>query len=321
VPKVSAFSSYEAATTEGIAEEMRRDPRVICIGNRPPESLSREFGDERIRLMPMSEAAMTGVAIGCAEVGLRPIVLLRKLAFTFVAFDQIANQAAKLRYMSGGQFDLPVVIYAPYGDDPGLAAQHCQSAYAIYAHIPGLKVVLPSDPRGAKALLKASVRDPNPVVFLHPDRPYPTDQEVGDVDSVAPLGVAEIRRAGSDVSIVALGYMVHLAEQVANRLADESISIEVVDPQTLSPLDARAIRASAAKTGRLVVVDEAPPACSMASEIAALVVEDRKTFQSLRAPVQRVCALPFPVPYSPPLENAVLPSVEQIEAAVRTVLE
>lgn len=307
---------YEAAVHEAILEEMRLDERVFCLGNRPPDAILNAPDRRRVRVMPMSEAAMTGVAIGAAESGLRPVVLLRKIAFFFVAFDQIANQAAKLRYMFGGQCDFPIVISGQYGVDPGLAAQHNQSAYALFAHIPGLKVVVPSDAMEAKALMKSAIRDPNPVVFFEPDRLAQVPAEVGGENDVIPLGLASTKRGGQDVTVVAIGYMVSLALQAAAELEMRGISVEVIDPRTLVPLDVDTIRSSVRRTGRLVVVDESPPMCSMASEIAAAVVEDRATFAALRSAPIRVCAQPVPVPYSPPLEAFVVPDVHRISGDI-----
>lgn len=312
---------YEAAVNEAILEEMRLDNRVFCLGNRPPDAILNAPDGRRVRVMPMSEAAMTGIAIGAAESGLRPVVLLRKIAFFFVAFDQIANQAAKLRYMFGGQCDFPIVISGQYGVDPGLAAQHNQSTYALFAQIPGLKVVVPSNATEAKGLMKSAIRDPNPVLFFEPEKLAQVAADVGGDDDTVPLGLAATKRQGSDVTVVAVGYMVPLAEQAADQLASRGISVEVIDPRTLVPLDVSTIRSSVRRTGRLVVVDEAAPMCSMASEIAAAVAEDRETFKALQSAVVRVCAQPVPVPYSPPLESFVVPDVQRISAGISAALK
>jgi pyruvate/2-oxoglutarate/acetoin dehydrogenase E1 component len=231
------------------------------------------------------------------------------------------NQASKIRYMFRGQADFPVTYRCSTGGGIGLAAQHSQSPYSMWMHLAGLKIILPSTPADAKGLLKSAIRDNNPVVSFECSRLAAMTGPVPDGDHLVPLGVAEVKRAGTDVTIVALAYYVREALAVAGELAREGISIEILDPRTLVPLDVDAIRASVQKTGRLVIVDEAPAMCSAAAEIAALVVEDPETFRALKAPVRRVCAMPVPVPYSPPLEQAALPTREDIKAAVSDVLE
>jgi pyruvate dehydrogenase E1 component beta subunit len=223
--------------------------------------------------------------------------------------------------MFGGQADFPVTYRCTTGGGMGMAAQHSQSPYSMFMHLAGLKIVLPATPADAKGLLKSAIRDNNPVVFFECSRLSGISGPVPDGEYTVPLGVADVKRAGTDVTVVALAYYVHEALAVAEELAAEGISIEVVDPRTLVPMDADTIRASVRKTGRLVVVDEAPPTCSAASEIAALVTEDPETFRALRAPVQRVCAVPVPVPYSPPLEQAALPDRDRVRAAIRRVVE
>lgn len=285
-----------------------------------PPGLLKEFGPTRIRRTPISEQAMTGIAIGSACLGYRPIVNWRCTTFTFVAFDQIVNQAAKLRYMSGGQRNFPIVFRTFFNGGLRSAAQHSQSAYAMYAHAHGLKIIVPSSAADALGLLKSAIRDNNPVVCFEATRLDNTEEQVPDGDHVVPLGVASVKREGKDVTVVALAYMVRLALQAADELAAEGIDVEVIDPRSLIPLDVETIRRSIRNTGRLVVVDESPPTCSVASEIAAITVEDRETFRALRAPVQRVVAKPVPVPYSPPLEDFVLPGKPQITAAIRAVI-
>ena len=231
------------------------------------------------------------------------------VTFSFVAMDQIVNQASKIRYMFGGQADFPVTFRCTTGGGIQLAAQHSQSPYSMFMHLAGLKIILPSTPADAKGLLKSAIRDNNPVVFFECSRLAGVTGPVPDGDHTVPIGVADVKRAGRDVTVVGLAYYVREALAVADSLAKEGISIEVVDPRTLR------------RTGRLVVVDEAPATCSAASEILALVTEDPETFRALEAPVQRVCAAPVPVPYSPTLEQAALPDRAQIEAAIRRVLE
>jgi pyruvate/2-oxoglutarate/acetoin dehydrogenase E1 component len=243
------------------------------------------------------------------------------VTFSFVAMDQIVNQASKIRYMFGGQADFPVTYRCTTGGGIGLAAQHSQSPYSMWMHLAGLKIILPSTPADAKGLLKSAIRDNNPVVSFECSRLAARTGPVPDGDRLVPIGVAEVKRAGTDVTIVALAYYVHEALAVAEELAREGIAVEVVDPRTLVPLDVDTLHASVRKTGRVVIVDEAPATCSAASEIAALIVEDPETFRALRAPIRRVCAAPVPVPYSPPLEQAALPSREDIRTAVYEVLK
>ncbi|MEK7877449.1 MAG: transketolase C-terminal domain-containing protein, partial [Pseudomonadota bacterium] len=230
-------------------------------------------------------------------------------------------QASKIRYMFGGQADFPVTYRCATGGGSNSAAQHSQSPYSMWMHVAGLKIILPATPADAKGLLKSAIRDNNPVVSFECNRLSAVVGPVPDGDHTVPLGVAEVKRAGTDVTVVGLAYYVQEALAVADELAGQGISVEVIDPRTLVPLDVETIRASVRKTGRLVIVDEAPPTCSAASEIAALVVEDPVTFRALKAAVQRVCAAPVPVPYSPPLEKAALPDRAGIRAAIRRVLD
>jgi pyruvate/2-oxoglutarate/acetoin dehydrogenase E1 component len=313
--------TFQQALDEAVAEEMRRDPRVITMATDFTGDPIKEFGPARVRFTPISEAALTGMGLGAAGCGFRPIVNWRMVTFSFVAMDQIVNQASKIRYMFGGQADFPVTYRCTTGGGIGLAAQHSQSPYSMWMHLAGLKIILPSTPADAKCLLKSAIRDNNPVVSFECSRLATSTGPVPDGDHLVPLGVAEIKRAGTDVTIVGLAYYVREALAVADELADEGISVEVVDPRTLVPMDVDTVRASARKTGRVVIVDEAPSTCSAASEITALLAEDPETFRALKAPVRRVCAVPVPVPYSPPLEGAALPARQDIRAAVRAVLK
>jgi acetoin:2,6-dichlorophenolindophenol oxidoreductase subunit beta len=239
-----------------------------------------------------------------------------------MAFDQVVNQACKIRYMFGGQRDFPIVFRASYGNGTRSAAQHSQTGYALYAHLAGLKVVLPSGAADARGLLKSAIRDDNPVVCFEPGRSDPLEEDVADnaEEGLVPIGVAAVKRPGTDVTIVALGYMVYPALAAAEELSAEGASVEVIDPRTLVPLDVDCIRESVRKTGRLIVVDESAPTCSMASEIAASIAEDWQTCRALRAPVRRVCMPAVPVPFSPPLEDFVLPDRGRIAGTVRDVL-
>jgi pyruvate/2-oxoglutarate/acetoin dehydrogenase E1 component len=312
--------SFAQALDEAVAEEMRRDERVITLGTDFTGNPIKEFGPARVRFTPISEAVLTGMGLGAAACGVRPIVNWRMVTFSFVAMDQIVNQASKIRYMFGGQADFPVTYRCSTGGGMGLAAQHSQSPYSMWMHLAGLKIILPATPADAKGLLKSAIRDNNPVVSFECSRLNTVVGPVPDGDHTVPLGVAQVKRAGTDVTVVGLAYYVQEALAVADELACDGISVEVIDPRTLVPLDIEMIRASVRKTGRLVIVDEAPPTCSAASEIAALVLEDPATFHALKAAVQRVCAASVPVPYSPTLEKAALPDRDRIVAAIRRVL-
>jgi pyruvate dehydrogenase E1 component beta subunit len=313
--------SYAAALESAMADEMRRDDRVFTMSTAPSAALLAEHGPLRVKRMPISEATMTGIAVGSAGCGFRPVVHWRSVTFAFMAFDQVVNQACKIRYMFGGQRDFPIVFRANYANGTRSAAQHSQTGYALYAHLAGLKVVLPSGAADAKGLLKSAIRDNNPVVCFEPGRCDPFEEDVADDDTLVPIGVAAIKRPGTDVTVVALGYMVYPALAAAAELAAEGVSVEVIDPRTLVPLDVDAIRQSVHKTGRLIVVDESAPTCSMASEIVASVVEDWAACRALRAPARRVTMPAVPVPFSPPLEDFVLPDQARIVATIRDVLE
>ena len=313
--------SFTQALEEAMIEEMERDDRVLMLATTRAPALENKFGDKRVRFTPISEAAFTGIGLGAAGSGFRPVVHWGMVTFSFVAMDQIVNQASKIRYMFGGQADFPVTYRCTTGGGAQIAAQHSQSPYSMFMHLAGLKIILPATPADAKGLLRSAIRDNNPVISFECSRLASITGPVPDGDHTVPLGVAEVKRAGRDVTVVGLAYYVREALAVAEALATEGISLEVIDPRTLVPLDAELIRASVRKTGRLVVVDEAPATCSAASEIVALVTEDPATFRALKAPVQRVCAAPVPVPFSPPLESAALPDQARITAAIRRVLE
>jgi pyruvate dehydrogenase E1 component beta subunit len=315
--ETSTLTSFAAALDAATAEEMRRDERVFCMCTSPPAALVEEFGPARAKRTPISEAAMTGMAVGAAGGGYRPVVMWRTVTFSFVAFDQVINQAAKIRYMFGGQSDFPIVFRTNYLNGTRSAAQHSQTGYALYAHAAGLKIVAPSSASDAKGLLKSAIRDDDPVVFFEAGRLGAIEEEVPDDEYLVPIGQAAVKREGKDATVVAVAYMVPLALAAAKELEREGISVEVVDPRTLVPLDAGTICRSVRKTGRLVVVDESHPTCSVASEIAAVAAEDWATVHALQAPIRRVCTAPVPVPYSPPLEDFVLPGKEDIKTAVR----
>lgn len=312
--------SYGAALDSAMAEEMRRDPRVYTMATSPSQTLLAEYGPMRVKRMPISEATMTGIAVGSAGCGYRPVVHWGSVTFAFMAFDQVVNQACKIRYMFGGQRDFPIVFRARYGNGTRSAAQHSQTGYALYAHLAGLKVVLPSGAADAKGLLKSAIRDNNPVVCFEPGRADALVEDVPGDDSLVPIGLASVKRTGTDVTVVALGYMVHETLAAAEELAGEGISVEVIDPRTLVPLDADTIRNSVRKTGRLIVVDESAPVCSVASEIMAVIAEDWENCRGLRAPMRRVTMPAVPVPFSPPLEDFVLPDQARIVSAIREVV-
>lgn len=315
--------STAAAIERAIAEEMRRDPTVYMMATSYPDGdLLSEFGSRRIRRTPISETAFTGAAIGSAVRGLRPIVWWRNATFSLVAFDQVVNHAAKYRYMFGGQAKVPVVMRATSGSGFQLAAQHSQSPHSIYAHVPGLKVVLPSCASDALGLMKSAIRDENPVIFLEPGRVDSLTElvPVEETDPV-PLGTARTLRSGDAATLVAFGYLVHVAGEAAAELAKDGIEVDLIDPRTVTPLDTEAIRSSVRRTGRLVVVDEAPARCSIASEVAAVTTEDRETFAALRAPVRRLCGADAPTAFNRVLEAKALPSSEDIVGAVREALD
>ncbi len=318
--------TYREALKEALREEMRRDPRVFLLGEdiaqfggsyKVTQGLLDEFGPERVRNTPISEAAIVGAAVGAALTGMRPVAELMYVDFSGIAMDQIANQAAKNRYMFGGKALVPMVLRTQGGAGRSSAAQHAQSLEAWFIHIPGLKVVMPATPYDAKGLLKTAIRDDNPVIFIEHKLLYPETGEVPEEEYLVPLGVAEVKRAGEDVTVVAHSRMVHLALRAADRLAAEGISCEVVDPRTLDPLDTSTILRSVEKTSRLVILQEAVAQCSFASEVAALVAEE--ALDCLDAPIRRVTALDTPMPFSPKLERFVLPSEERLIAAVREV--
>jgi pyruvate dehydrogenase E1 component beta subunit len=312
--------TYAQAGSEAVAEEMRRDPATFHLATDAPPPLLEEFGPSRVRSCPIAEGALTGMAIGAAGSGLRPIVNWQIVTFCFVAMDQIVNQASKIHYMFGGQARFPILFRALVGGGGNRAAQHSQSPYSMFMNLSGLKIILASTPRDLKGLLKTSIRDDNPVISFEAGRLQGVKGEVPDGDETIPIGKADIKRAGKDVTVVAIAWMVHEALAAAETLAREGISVEVVDPRTLVPMDKETIRGSVRRTGRLVIADEAGPTAGASAEIAAIVTEDAETFAALKAPLRRVCALEVPIPYSPPLENHVFPNRDRIVEAVRALL-
>ena len=305
---------------EAVAEEMRRDPTTFHLSTDAPGPLVREFGTDRVRATPIAEGALTGIAVGAAGSGFRPIINWSMVTFSFVAMDQIVNQAAKIHYMFGGQVKFPITFRCSVGGGRRVAAQHSQSPYSMFMNLAGLKMILPSTPYDMKGLLKSVIRDNNPVISFESTRLMGFEGEVPDEDYTIPLGKADIKREGTDVTIVALAWLVHEALAAAETLDKEGVSVEVLDPRTLVPLDHEAIRASVQKTGRLVIADEAGPTAGVSAEIAAVAAEDADTFAKLKAPIKRVCALHVPIPYSPKLEDHVFPDRDNIIAGVREIL-
>jgi pyruvate dehydrogenase E1 component beta subunit len=310
--------SFLQALDEAVAEEMRRDERVITLGTDFSGNPIAEFGPKRVRFTPISESAMTGMGLGAAASGYRPIINWRMVTFCFVAMDQIVNQASKIRYMFGGQADFPVTYRCSTGGGMGLAAQHSQSPYSMWMHLAGLKIILPATPADAKGLLKSAIRDNNPVVSFECSRLNTVTGPVPDGEHLVPLGVADVKRTGTDVTVVGLAFYVQEALAVADALAKENISAEVIDPRTLVPLDIETIRASVRKTGRLLVVDEAYLPCGIQGEVIATVAE--RAFDALRAAPRRLGNPGVPVPFAPPLEAAVIPDQRRIAAAIREMI-
>lgn len=322
-----AVVTYREALSQALREEMLRDPRVLVMGEevgvyegayKVTQGLLKEFGEKRVVDTPICEAGFTGVGIGAAMLGLRPVVEMMTFNFAVLALDQIVNSAAKISYMSGGQYHIPIVIRGPGGPAHQLAAQHSQSMESYFYHVPGLKVVRPSTPRDAKGLLKSAIRDDNPVVFIEAETLYGLKGEVPeDPEFTIPLGVADIRRQGTDVTVVAYTGMLYRAMEAAEALEKEGISVETVDPRTLRPMDFGTIIGSVRKTHRVVVVEAGAGFAGMGSEIASFITE--QAFDDLDAPVERVTGANAPMPYAKNLEQLKTPSREKIMAAIRRV--
>jgi acetoin:2,6-dichlorophenolindophenol oxidoreductase subunit beta len=312
---------YVAAIDAGIHQEMRRDPDVLYFGQNLATTENHEFvaayGPDRVRVTPISETAEIGIAIGAAMAGYRPVVELYMAEFMLVAMDQVVNEAPRFRYMSGGQVKVPLVLKAGYGFTCGWAGQHTGTLTAAFTGVPGLKVAIPSTPADAKGLMATAIRDDNPVVYFHHYMLTLERGEVPDGEYLVPFGKAEVRRAGTDVTIVATGWMVPRALTAAEQLAKEGIHAEVIDPRTVAPLDLQTIMKSVDKTGRVVLVDQATRHASVAGIIAAEIAEHR--FKALQAPIVQVTAADTTIPYSEPLEASVLPDDARIAEAVRRV--
>lgn len=312
--------TYEQAAMEAIQEEFRRDPRTVHLATDPIAVLQEEFGRERIRVTPIAENSFVGAAIGLAGSGFRTVVNLRMATFGFVAMDQFINHAAKITYMFGGQARFPILYRMTVGAGISAAAEHSVTPYPMYMNAPGLKVILPATPYDLKGLFKTALRDDNPVISFEHVALGDVRGEVPEEEYFIPFGRARVWREGADVTVVALAKMVDEALAAAEELAAEGISLEVIDPRTLVPLDRAAIFESVKKTGRLVVVDEACQTCGAAAEIVALATSDPATFAALKSAPARVCGLDVPIPFSPPLERYAVPDKAKIVTAVRAVM-
>ena len=322
-------TTYLEAIRTALWEEMKRDERVFIIGEDigryggafgVTHGMLEEFGEKRIIETPISELSFMGAAVGAAVLGMRPVVEIMFSDFSLLALDQIGNQAAKMRYMFGGRTSVPLVVRMPSGSGTGAAAQHSQSLETILMHFPGLKVVTPSTPYDAKGLLLTAIRDPNPVCFIEHKLLYKSKGEVPEGEYTIPFGIADVKRKGTDLTIVSNGIMIHKSIAVADRLAEEGIEVEVIDPRTMVPLDSQTIIDSVKKTGKLLVVHEACETAGWAGEIMA-VVSSSRAFDYLDAPMRRLTGKNVPIPYNRVLERAAVPQEEDIEREIRAILK
>lgn len=321
--------TFAQAIREALDEEMERDERIIVLGEdvgvwggvfRVTEGLFQKYGPDRVIDTPLSEEGFVGLAVGAAMTGMHPVPEIMFGDFVTLVMDQLVNQAAKMRYMTGGQIQVPLTVRATMGGGRSSGAQHSQSWHAWFAHVPGLKVAVPSTPYDAKGLLKTALRDPNPILFFEDKLMYAKVKgEVPTGEYTIPFGQAEVKRAGTDVTVIALSRMIHPALSAAERLASEGISVEVIDPRTLTPLDQDTIVNSVAKTGGAVIVDEGYQRFGVTGELAATVAYG--AFDYLDAPVERLGALDVPIPFTPALEFTTIPDEDKIIGAVRRVLE
>jgi pyruvate dehydrogenase E1 component beta subunit len=316
--------SFGEAVREALAEEMRRDPRVVILGEDVAEAgtvfkvlsgLVEEFGKDRIIDTPISEAGFTGIGVGAAMTGLRPVVDIMFGDFLTLVMDQLVNQASKVHYMSGGAWKVPLVVRATLGATRRSGAQHSQSLHALPSHIPGLKVALPSTPYDAKGLLKTAIRDDNPVVFFEDKMTYRVKGPVPAEEYTIPFGVADVKRQGDDITLVATSSMVHVALGAAKLLEEIGISAEVIDPRTTWPLDEQALIQSAKKTSRVIVIDEGYGRYGVTAELASVIAEG--AFYDLDRPVKRLGAMHVPIPFSPPLEDTTVPTERAVFEAAR----
>jgi pyruvate dehydrogenase E1 component beta subunit len=319
--------TYAEALRQALREEMLRDPRVILMGEeigvfegvyKVTRGLLKEFGPERVRDTPISEAAIAGAAVGAALAGLKPVAEIMYMDFVTICLDQIATNAAKMRFMSGGKLKVPFVLRTQYSLGRMHGAQHSQFYPSIFFQVPGLKVVLPSTPHDAKGLLKASIREDNPVVFVESGALYRTKGPVPEEEYLLPLGQCDIKRKGDDLTIVAVSRVVGEALTAAAKLEEQGVSAEVIDPRTIQPLDKNTIVESVKKTGRLIIASDDVKSGGIGSEISAIVVEE--AFDSLDAPILRVASADMPIPFSPPLEQAYMPNAQKIMEAAKKLI-
>jgi pyruvate dehydrogenase E1 component beta subunit len=319
--------TYRDALKSALQEEMRRDPTVFVMGEDVGKfggifgvtaGLMEEFGEQRVRDTPITEAGIAGAAVGAAMVGTRPVAEIMFIDFMTIAMDQVVNQAAKMHYMSGGRLKVPMVIRTVGGTGRRTAAQHSQSFEAWFAHVPGLKVVMLSDPANAKGLLKSAIRDENPVIVIEHKMLYNDKGPVPDGEYLIPLGKAEVKRSGKDITVIATSIMVKRSIEAAEKLQAEGIDAEVIDLRSIRPLDTEAILASVAKTNRLLIVQEAPIFAGFGAEIAAMVAE--KGLYDLDCPIARLGGWESPVPFSPSLEDAIVPNGERIAEKIRSMV-
>ena len=332
-----SIKTFRQALNEALHLEMSRDKNVIIFGEDVcggtggtgekdawggafgvTKGLLSEFGPDRIMDTPITESAFVGAAVGAAMTGLRPVTEIMFVDFLGVCFDQIFNQAAKVRYMFGGKADMPMVLRASYGAGASSASQHSQALYPIFTHIPGLKVVVPSNPYDAKGLLINAIRDEDPVIFLEHKMLYDFSGEVPDEAYTVPFGEAGIIREGKDVTLISLGKMVNVCQEAADELAKENVAASILDLRTISPLDEETILEFTEETGRMVIVDEAYPRCGVAADVSSIIVEN--AFSYLKAPIKKVTPPHSPVPYAPNLEQAFLPSSQNVIDAVKEVI-
>jgi len=322
-----AVITIREALNQAMREEMRRDEGVFLLGEevaayqgayKVSKGLLEEFGPRRVVDSPITELGFAGLGVGAAMVGLRPVIEFMTFNFSILATDQIVNHAAKMRYMSGGQFKVPIVFRGPNGSAFQVSSQHSQAMESWYSHFPGLKVVMPSTPADAKGLLKSAIRDDDPVIFLEQERMYGNKGEVpDDEDFLVPLGVADVKREGTDCTVVARSLMVPAALKAAEEMEKQGVSVEVIDPRTIRPLDAETIVRSVMKTNRVVVAEESHQFCGVGAEITAQINE--RAFDYLDAPVKRLSGAEAPMPYARNLERLALPDVERLVAAIREV--
>jgi pyruvate dehydrogenase E1 component beta subunit len=322
-----AHMTFRDSINKTLNEALAHDPTVLLFGEdigplggafQVTKGLWKKYGTRRVRNTPISEAAIIGTAIGTACTGLKPIAEIMFCEFLYIGMDQVVNQMAKMKYMYGGKAILPIVIRTTLGAGLSSAAQHAQSNEAMFMHVAGLKLVFPSTPYDARGLLVSAIKDPNPVIFFEHHCLYDVKGMVPDEEYEIPLGTADVKREGKDLTIVATGLMVHRSIQAAEELSKEGISVEVVDPRSLNPLDTETILKSVKKTGRVLIVHEAQKTSGMGAEVAAQIAE--LAFEYLDAPIMRVCGKDTPIPFSPVLERFVIPQVEDIVKGVRTLL-